>query len=225
MRTDPTWSCLTGSTLSLDFKMQVGAVQQTVEVGAQAALVETSQATQGSSIRQAEVMALPMINRSMATLMTMLPGARELSQATAEHGASANIVSIGGGGGRNYNTLVDGIDNRENTCGGVLVPYSLEGIQEFKLFATGANAEFGRGTANALVSTKSGTNEIHGSGFILFPKPGSGQDRLFFGAGQRRSRQTALLSASNMVDRLAALLSKIRLYFFGSVERNLAELL
>src|ERR1700676_5380685 len=54
---------LSGSTLSIDFKMSVGAVQQTVEVGAQAALVETSQATQGSSIRQTQVMNLPMINR------------------------------------------------------------------------------------------------------------------------------------------------------------------
>ena len=159
---------LTGSTLSVDFKMQVGAVQQTVEVGAQAALVETSQATQGSSIRQAEVMALPMINRSMATLMTMLPGAREMDQRTPEHGASANVISIGGGGGRNFNMLVDGIDNKEDTCGGTMVPYSLEGIQEFKIFTTGANAEFGRGTANALVSTKSGSNEIHGTGFFYF---------------------------------------------------------
>jgi hypothetical protein len=50
---------LTGGTLSVDFKMTVGAVQQSVEVGAQAALVETSQAVGSESIRQQEVDALP----------------------------------------------------------------------------------------------------------------------------------------------------------------------
>jgi hypothetical protein len=64
--------------------------------------------------------------------------------------------------------VVDGIDNKEDHCGGIEIVYSLEGIQEFKLLATGPNAEYGRGTANAIVATKSGGNELHGSGFIYY---------------------------------------------------------
>ena len=152
---------LTAATLSVDFKLQVGSVQQTVEVGATAAVVETTQSIGTATIQQAEVDELPMVNRSLSSLMTLMPGAREV--ATAQ--ASRNAVSVGGGNGDNFNTIVDGVDDKEDHNGGTMMTFSLEGIQEFRTLTTGASAEYGRGVAQVLLATKSGTNQIHGSLF------------------------------------------------------------
>jgi hypothetical protein len=108
-----------------------------------------------------------MLNRSLGAMITLLPGAREVgTSGTSAHGTSSSYVSFGGGGGRNYNMLVDGIDNKEDNCGGTMVVYSLEGIQEMKVLTTGASAEYGRGTTTILLATKSGTNQLHGTGFL-----------------------------------------------------------
>ena len=124
----------------------------------QAPLVEATQAVVSSSIRQTEVVALPMIDRSMAALITMCR-ARAKCRHRVGQGASGTWMSVGGGGGQNVIMVVDGVDNKEDHCGGASMSYSLEGIQEFQVFKSGARAEFGRGTASILVATKSGTNK------------------------------------------------------------------
>jgi len=107
-----------------------------------------------------------MLNRSMAAMMSLLPGGTR----SARGYFGARLLFIvrlvrTGSSGRNFNMLVDGADNKEDNCGGTFIVYSLEGVQEFKTLTTGANAEYGRGTATVLVATKSGTNQLHGSVF------------------------------------------------------------
>jgi hypothetical protein len=157
---------ITGSNLSVDVAMGLAGIQENLTVTGQAPLIEASQAVLASSIRQAEVETLPMLNRTMASLMALLPGARDLSGGTSAHGTSPNYISVGGGGGANYNMLVDGIDNKEDHCGGTEIVYSLDGIQEFKLMAAGSSAEYGKGTATVLMATRSGTNELKGTGYL-----------------------------------------------------------
>ena len=156
---------LTGSSLSVDIQMSIGTLQQTVSVDAQAALVESSQSTQGGSIRPAEVAELPILNRTMASMITLIPGAREVAATVSSHGALSNWVSIGGGSGQNFQTLVDGTENREDQCGGIMISYNLDSVLEFRTLTNGAAAEFGRGTGQVLIATKSGTNETHGTAF------------------------------------------------------------
>lgn len=70
---------------------------------------------------------------------------------------------IGGGSGQNFQTLVDGTEDREDQCGGIMISYNLDSVQEFKTH--GAAAEYGPGTGQVLVATRSGTNDIHGTAF------------------------------------------------------------
>src|SRR5713226_7554286 len=159
---------LTGANMSVELKLGIAAVAETVTVTAQSPLVESTQSIVASSIRQAEVAQLPMINRSMTALIAMLPGAREVPATVSAKGQSLSWVSVGGGGGQNVVMVVDGVDNKEDHCGGGALSYSLEGVQEFQVFKTGAQAEYGRGTAAVLVATKSGTNQYAGSFFGYF---------------------------------------------------------
>jgi hypothetical protein len=209
----------TGSTLSVDAQLGLANIQESVTVTAQTPLVEATQATLSASIRQTEVVQLPMINRSMAALMNLLPGAREVGGAVSAHGNAQTYVSFSGGSGQNYNMLVDGIDNKEDHCGGASIVYSLEGIQEFKTITTGASAEYGKGTTTILLATKSGTNQLRGSvaaygrnqdimAIDYFSKPANG------GTGKPPFRRYQYGGS------VGGPIVKDRAWFFGSIERT-----
>jgi hypothetical protein len=149
-----------GSTLTLDFTLGVSGVTQQVSVTSEAPMIESSQSSVSASLKSSEVQELPMLNRSLSAMVTLLPGAREVA-ASGEH----NYISFGGAAGRNFNMLVDGVDNHEDEDGGTVMSYSLEGIQESKVLLHDFSAEYGRGAATVIVATKEGTNQLHGSAF------------------------------------------------------------
>ena len=60
---------------------------------------------------------------SVLMLTNLLPGAREVGGAVSAHGNAQTYVSFSGGSGQNYNMLVDGIDNKEDHCGGASIVY------------------------------------------------------------------------------------------------------
>jgi hypothetical protein len=208
---------LTGANMAVELKLGIAALQENITVSGQAPLVESTQAVLSSSIRQAEVAQLPMMNRSMAALVTMLPGAREVPATVSAKGQSASWVSVGGGGGQNVVMVVDGVDNKEDHCGGASLAYSLDGIQEFQVFKTGAQAEYGRGTAAILVATKSGTNRFSGSTFGFFRN----QDMVandFFSKPENGGSGEPPFLRSQIGGSFGGPLVRDRAWFFGAVE-------
>jgi hypothetical protein len=208
---------LIGGVLSVDLQLQVGAVQQSVSVEAQAELIESTQGTIAGTMRTQEVQELPILNRTVGSLMALTPGAREIATGTSSHGASSNFVSFGGGGGGNYNMLVDGVDNHEYHCGGTAIPYSLEGVQEFKVLNTGATAEYGMATATVILATKSGTNQIHGTGFLY----GRNQDLVrtdYFSDPAHGGLGKAPFSRLQFGGSVGGPIIKDKVWYFASVE-------
>ncbi|PYR37778.1 MAG: hypothetical protein DMF90_05715, partial [Acidobacteria bacterium] len=157
---------LAGSTVALDFKLSLAGLSESLTVQGTIPLVETTQAINASTIRQTEVAQLPMINRSLAAMMTLLPGAREVP-ASGSHGHAAGYVSFAGNTGRSYNMYVDGVDNKEDQDGGTLVQLSLDGIEEFRALGAGFQAEYGRGSTVVVLASRSGTNQLRGSAFLF----------------------------------------------------------
>src|SRR5216684_5687877 len=210
---------ITGSTLTVDHQLLLASLEESLTVTAQSPLVESTQATLSASIRQSEVVQLPMINRSMAALMNLLPGAREVGGAVSAHGNAQTYVSFSGGSGQNYNMLVDGIDNKEDHCGGASIVYSLEGIQEFKTVSTGASAEYGKGTTSVLLATKSGTNRLRGS----IATYGRTQDLLaidYFSKPENGGTGKPPFSRYQYGGSFGGPIVKDRAWFFGSIERT-----
>jgi hypothetical protein len=66
------------------------------------------------------------------------------------------------------NFVVDGGDNNDDTIGGLTQLFPLEGIQQFNVMTQRFDAQYGRGASVLNVVTKSGTNDIRGSGFTMF---------------------------------------------------------
>jgi hypothetical protein len=210
---------LTGATLTVDLQLAVAQLAETLTVTGAAPMVETTQSVLASSIRQVEVQQLPMLNRNLAAMMTLLPGAREVPVGGGSaHGTAANYVSFGGGSGRNFNMLVDGIDNKEDNDGGTVLTYSLEGVQEFQVLTTGSAAQYGNATTTVLLATKSGGNQFRGSVFgyyrnenlvatDYFSKPENG------GQGKQPFERQQYGGS------LGGPIKRDRAWFFGSIER------
>ena len=208
---------VTGATSTLDFSMSVANVTENVSVSAEGALVETTESTSSSQLRVQEVQNLPMINRNFQGLMQLLPGARPAPVVNSTRQAFGNGIGVAGGSGRNVTVLMDGEENRDEMIGGPSQNYTIEGIQEFRAIMNDFGAQYG-GTNGAVVqvTTKSGTNQLHGGAF-------------YFGRNDTLTATDYFVKAANGAkppyDRkqyggsLGGHIIKDKLFYFGAVER------
>ncbi|MBI4873495.1 MAG: TonB-dependent receptor [Acidobacteria bacterium] len=160
-----------GSRTALNFRLQLGAVEEQVTVEATAALIESESSTVGNLRTETEVRNLPLNTRNFSQLIGLAAGSvpAQLQAGglaiTAQRGTVA--FSVNGIGFRANNYRVDGLDNMENHNGqGILIYPPVEAIQEFRVQTSVSSAEFGRGGGGSInVAYKSGTRELHGSLF------------------------------------------------------------
>ncbi len=163
---------------ALDFKLSPATVQQNVEVVANPVTVESTNATLGQVITSQQVEELPLNGRDFVQLATLTPGTvQETNPGSFFNGGPSSEVSARGsfslsvGGSRANSTdwLLDGNDNNELTGGGISILPSIDAIREFKVLTYNYSAEWGtRAGPTVLVTTKSGTNQLHGSLFEFF---------------------------------------------------------
>lgn len=156
-----------GSSRELDFALKIAAVEEIITVADVAPLVRTTPAG-GTVISQEELETLPLNGRQFANLGTLAAGT-SLSFNPDPTKPGQQTIALNGGIGRNVNFLVDGGDNMDDTIGGALQNFSIEGVQEFNILTQLYKAEYGRSTGGVLtVVTKSGTNNFDGSVFGFF---------------------------------------------------------
>ncbi|HTC89471.1 MAG TPA: carboxypeptidase-like regulatory domain-containing protein [Bryobacteraceae bacterium] len=159
----------------LDFKLNPASVQTSVEVNATAVSIQTADATLGQVITTQQVADLPLNGRDFVQLATLTPGVSQetnpnsffnggpSSEASARGSYS---LSVGGSRANSTDWLLDGNDNNELTSGAISILSSIDSIQEFKVLTYNYSAEWGtRGGPTVLVTTKSGSNQFHGSLF------------------------------------------------------------
>src|SRR5207248_1709309 len=155
----------------VDFSLDLGEVSQTVTVTAAVPLVKSESAELGEVITGPAVRSLPLNGRNFAQLVYLVPGVTTGQQGENLSGASTfnpRAASDYNALGSQANTnawLVDGIWDNEYTFNTVLVQPSVESVQEFKVLTGTYSAEFGGGAGVVSVSTRSGSNELHGEAF------------------------------------------------------------
>jgi hypothetical protein len=147
----------------VNIKLSVGSIDQKVEVTAAAPLLETQGANLGRIMEAKTLEDLPLTigggMRSTTAFIQLMPGVLG--------SAGDNRVAGGLASGASYR--LDGAESqseRRNDPGFNAV--SVEALQEFKVQAGAYSAEFGR-SSNGVVNfvTKSGTNQLHGDGFLF----------------------------------------------------------
>ena len=162
----------------LNFSLLPPTVVTTVAVSGNAVAVETANPSLGQVITSQEVSQLPLNGRDFVQLATLTAGATAetnpnsffTSAASSEVAARGSFsLSVGGSRPNSTDWLLDGVDNNELTAGGIGIFSSIDDIQEFKVLTYTYSAEYGtRAGPTVLVTTKSGTNNIHGSLFEFF---------------------------------------------------------
>jgi hypothetical protein len=159
----------------IDFSLNPASVSQTVEVNAEEVAVETTNPSLGQVITSEEVADLPLNGRDFVQLASLTPGATQETNPNSffTGGADSEVaargsfsLSVGGSRPNSTDWLLDGVDNNELTAGGIGIFSSIDDIQEFKVLTYNYSAEYGtRAGPTVLVTTKSGSNRLHGSLF------------------------------------------------------------
>lgn len=182
------------STSRVDIRLSVGGLEETVSVTADAPLVETSSATLGIVVDERKVQELPLNGRNFAQLGTTLPGVvappaglggADGNSTPGGFGATTSGFSVNGMRNQSNNFLLDGASNNDTFNTGFVLRPPPEAIQEFKILTHSYGAEYGRSAGSVInVVTKSGSNEVHGSGWI-FNRDDALQARNYFAAADQ----------------------------------------
>ncbi len=207
----------------LDFKLAPATVQTTVEVTATPVAIQTADATLGQVITSQQVADLPLNGRDFVQLATLTPGTSQetnpnsffnggpSSEASARGSFS---LSVGGSRANSTDWLLDGNDNNELTSGAISILSSIDSIQEFKVLTYNYSAEWGtRGGPTVLVTTKSGSNQFHGSVFEFFRNTDL-DARSFFAAS------TEKFNLNQFGGSVGGPIKKDKVFFFADFEQK-----
>lgn len=164
-----------GTRPRVDLRLELGQVTETVEVVAAAPIVNVTTSDLGVAMQQSMIEALPLNGRNFQQLVGLQAGV--IANPSSSAGGRGGIEFHGASALGNA-LLLDGVDmslgevnaTGNATGGGPLInTVSVEAIEEFKATGNAMSAEYGRSIGGVLnVTTKSGTNQFHGTLFHFF---------------------------------------------------------
>lgn len=146
---------------AIDVKLEVGLPDQSVEVTAGAALLQTGTAEVSLNVEAKKITALPLDGRNFIPLVTLAPGVAL---------PNGNFLPrINGSRPRTNEYIYDGISVLQPEPGQVVFYPIVDGMAEFKLNVNAYSPEYGRSSGGTvMVIGKSGSNQFHGSAFEFF---------------------------------------------------------
>ena len=159
-------------TTRMDFTLELGRVEETVEVSGAAPFVQSTSSDLGEVVDRRQIQTLPLNGRIFSQLIQLVPGAVPAGFGSApEAGSTAGArtftsASVNGLPWSGTTYYMDGVENKEPLNAFISMSPPIEAIEEFKVQTNSASAEygaFGGGVVN--LTLRSGTNEYHGSVF------------------------------------------------------------
>lgn len=165
--------------MELDVTLEIGTLEENITVTGQSPLIETTNASTGGVIDSQALESIPTPGRSVYLMANLEPTVQTSSNAhwnRMQDQIGNSAISMGGGGVRSNNFLIDGfpitdLSNRASTNP------SIEAVQEMKVQIHTYDAEMGRTGGGVMnMAAKSGANQFHGSGYtVLRPTQYVGQ--------------------------------------------------
>jgi outer membrane receptor protein involved in Fe transport len=151
----------------INFTLKPAAVSEVLTVTGEAPIVDTTKSDVSTSVSTQQIQDLPVASRRWIDLAMLTPGTSQDNIRGFFYRGNVNI----GGGAREYSNgfIVDGVNNTWAEMGEPRQNFAMDAIQEFKVSTSNYKAEYGLATGGLLtVVTKSGTNQLHGSGLMFF---------------------------------------------------------
>jgi hypothetical protein len=177
--------------ITLDVTLDVGAIEEAITVTGQSPLIDTSTASTGGVLDRQALESLPAPGRNAfligVTVPTVMPNGDPQFNRQQDQ-SNASLVSIGGGGIRANNYIVDGVPITELRGRAVANP-TIEALEDVKVQVHTYDAEMGRTGGGVFnVTARSGANAYHGSGFYQ-TRPVWGQSENYFNAVAGKTKE------------------------------------
>jgi outer membrane receptor protein involved in Fe transport len=165
-----------GILVRVDAKLPVGTATSKVEVTGEVPLLQTDSAEVNETIRSSEISDIPTFGNNITRLDLLAPGAFMASGQLDLHPENAGEdfnLNINGAPPNANGHLLDGVENTEAIQGLSLIVAPQDSVQEVKLATSNYDAEYGKVAGGLFqVTTKSGTNALHGSAFEYYRTAG-----------------------------------------------------
>ncbi len=206
-----------------DITLQTGAVSEEVTITAEAPLLKTDRADVATTFESRQVTDLPILDRNFTKLILLTPGTQQLQwqHAASENPQGSTQTMVNGQSFSGTGFQLDGTDNRDPILGIIVINPNFESIGETKVTSQNYDAEFGQAIAGvASVSTKSGTNDLHGAAF-LFRQNDILQARNPFSQARKDSLTGKFIPdtlKSQFGGAVGGRIIKDKLFFFGDYE-------
>jgi hypothetical protein len=211
----------------LNRSLDVGTQSEAVVVEAEAAALQTQNATLGTVVGGQAVTSLPLTNRNYTQILSMSAGANVSVNNAALLGRGSQDVSVNGGNTNQNNYQMDGV-NIDNFAGnglaadagiyaGIGVP-NPDALEEFKIQTSTYDASYGRNPgANVNVVTKSGTNSYHGTAYEFFRNTALNSIEFF---RNRSGGSKQVLNQNQFGGTFGAPIKKDKMFFFFSYQET-----
>ncbi|MDQ2777277.1 MAG: carboxypeptidase regulatory-like domain-containing protein [Acidobacteriota bacterium] len=161
-----------GLTATIDVSLEIGTVNQSVDVTATPVQLEAQTSAMESTITTRAIEELPNVSRNPLSYAALVPGVIPTTGQQAIGNqviGSATTAQIGGGLAQQNEILIDGAESRGTTESGLSYSIPLEAVAEFRVDTSTYSAEFGRALGGvAEMATKAGTDQFHGTGWEFF---------------------------------------------------------
>jgi hypothetical protein len=212
---------------TLNISLEIGAITEKVEVTATGPLLEASSAALSAVVENKKIIELPLNNRNIYTLLTLVPGITPSTPNNAESDFFTSTIrfSINGGKESVNDIQLDGVSamvqsDIQGIYGASAIP-SVEGIQEFRVQTNSYTAEYGRsGGGQVTMITKSGTNQFHGSAFEFLRNSAMDAKNFFT---NRNNLPKASLQQHQYGASVGGRVIKDKTFFFALYEKKLTK--
>lgn len=204
-----------GADVTVDFKMGVAGVQESLTVVGATPLVEVTKSQPSSVVTVQQMESIPVLSRSFLEMAQILPGSSPDNSK-----AQAFVVTKFGGAAdqRNaFTTIFDGGAIDDSIWGSTLMNVTQEGVQEFRVFRNQFDAQYGSALQTVVsVLTKSGTNKFAGTGFYY------GRDRALAARDYFLATTSTkpLFSQNRVGGSFGGPIAQNKTHFFGATEYN-----
>jgi len=160
-----------GDVARVDFRLELGAVAEVVEVSGGAPLLSTENTVVGTVIENKRIVELPLNGRNYLQMIALTSNVTAEMSAQTEGSArkggerAQQAFSIAGSRTAFNRFTLDGIENTEHSYNLFAIRPSIDALQEFNVQTGVYSAEYGRNPSQVIVATKSGSNSFHGTVF------------------------------------------------------------
>ena len=150
-----------------EFRLEVGDINQTINVTAEALLIETATVSVGQVVDQRTVQELPLNGRHFIDLGLLVPGSVTPPQngnlSSPARGQGSFALNTAGNREDTVNFQINGINLNDQINNIITFLPPVSSIQEFKVDNSTFSAEYGRNSGAIVnIATQRGTNQFHG---------------------------------------------------------------